>query len=73
MLAAIKIVGKVEAKKFDKVCEKIRKMKSRPDGVYELVCELEYRNVAKSYCNDRLFWLAYQLERNGIKCEWYKC
>ena len=73
MLAKIKIVGKVDQSKLEKVCKKLRNLKSRPDGTYELIILLESEHEATSYCNDRVMWLGWQLEKAGIHVKWSQC
>ena len=73
MISKIEIVGKVDKSKLEKLCEKLRSMKSRPEGVYELTCEIERTGEAVSYCNNRLMWLGWKLEEAGIRVKWSEC
>lgn len=70
MLGKIKIIGEVDQSKLEKICKKLRNLKSRPDGTYELICDLERTHEAISYCNDRIMWLGWQLEKQGIHIKW---
>ncbi|WP_410495174.1 hypothetical protein QTL86_03320 [Cellulosilyticum sp. ST5] len=74
MLSEIYALDKnnVDIKKLTQVCDKIRKLKSMPSGVTEIVWQFQRDKVATSYCRDRLYWLAYQLEKNGISVGWKK-
>ena len=58
---------------ISKICDKLRNSKRRPDGTYELICELEREGEARSYCNDRVMWLGWKLESNGIHVKWFEC
>lgn len=73
MLSKIVIVGKVDKTKLEKFCEKLRSMKSKPDGTWELTCEIERKGEAISYSNKRLMWLAWKLEEAGFRVKWSEC
>ena len=73
MLAEIRVTGKVDQAELIKICEKIEKIKSMPDGTRELVWEIERQLRARSYCNNRLMWLAWKLEEAGIRVKWREC
>lgn len=73
MLSEIYLLKEVEALKLEKVCDKVRKLKSMPSGTTEIVWQFERDKVATSYCRDRLYWLAYQFEKAGISVGWREC
>ena len=71
MLSEIYLLNKqVETEVLAKACVKLDKLKSMPSGTRELIWQFQRDKVATSYCRDRLYWLAYQLEKNGIGVGW---
>lgn len=73
MLAEIYIAVEVNQTKLTKACEKMDMLKSKPCGTRELIWAIEENHSAKSYCNNRLMWLAWKLEEAGIRVKWREC
>ena len=73
MLAKIKIVGKVDRNKLTKICEELSSLSDKPQGTYEIIWDINRDLKAVSYSNDRLFWLAWQLEKRGFQVKWSTC
>lgn len=40
---------------------------TRPEGLFELFCELAMEGTATSYSESRIYYLAYLLSKEGIK------
>ncbi len=72
MLAGLKLVDQEDKKEVEAVEKRASKLKSMPDGALELFWELERAGECRSYCNDRIMWLGWQLEKHGIKVRWYE-
>jgi len=70
-MSGIKIITRL--KDISTICDKLRNIESRPDGTYELICDIERDGEARSYCNDRIMWLGWKLESNGIRVKWFEC
>lgn len=72
-LYKIRIAETTNQKDLDKVVNQIDRLKSKPEGVYELVWQFYHKGEAASYKNDRVLWLGWQLEKRGIKVKWLQC
>lgn len=56
--------------KFKEFIKLVEEDASRPSGVWELVESMSNTGACESYCNDRIMWLGWQLEKNGISVAW---
>lgn len=59
-----------DSKKFKEVMDIIENDTNRPSGVLELVMDISNTSSCESYCNDRIMWLGWQLEKNGVSVVW---
>ena len=73
MLYKIMLSGEVDRNKLTKTCDDISSLKDKPQGTYDLIWDVNRDLKAVSYNNDRLFWLAWQLEKRGFQVKWSQC
>lgn len=71
-LSKLILLNQEDRDKVESIEKKLDKLKSIPSGAMELFWELEREGECASYCNDRIMWIGWQLEKNGIEVEWEK-
>lgn len=73
MLYKIMLSGEVDRNKLTKTCDELSSLEDKPQGTYEIIWDINRDLKAVSYSNDRLFWLAWQLEKRGFHVKWSQC
>lgn len=71
-LSKLILLNQEDRDKVESIERKLDKLKSIPSGTIELLWELESEGECVSYCNERIMWVGWQLEKNGIEVEWGK-
>lgn len=68
----IKLEREVKQEELQAVASQIDALEDKPSGTYELIWEFARTGKAVSYCNDRVLWLGWQMEKNGVAVNWSK-